>query len=132
MGVVLVSGDDRARRGRRVACASCRARSPLALAGSLASASLALAAVELLEADPAGSGCSSCPRCLWGLAFRAYGSERRRHEHVEFLYRTMRTMQGAPEFRTAVRELLVAARTMLSAEFAEIVLFDVDIRRKAR
>ena len=55
------------------------------------------------------------------LAFRAYGAERRRHAHVEFLYRSMRAMQDAPELRTAVRELLAAARTMLAAEFAEIV-----------
>ena len=36
----------------------------------------------------------------------------------------MRTMQAAPELRTALRELLDAARTMLCAEFAEIVLFE--------
>ena len=33
----------------------------------------------------------------------------------------MRAMQSAPELRSAVRELLAAARTMLAAEFAEIV-----------
>jgi hypothetical protein len=36
----------------------------------------------------------------------------------------MRATHGAPEFRGAVRELLVAARTMLSADYAEIVLFE--------
>src|SRR5207237_6693417 len=53
---------------------------------------------------------------------RAYGAQRRRHEHLEFLYQTMRATQGAPELRSALRELLVAARAMLAAEHAEIVL----------
>ena len=46
---------------------------------------------------------------------------RRRQGHLEFLSRSMRAMQGA-EFRSSVRELLEAARTMLSAEVAEIVV----------
>jgi diguanylate cyclase (GGDEF)-like protein len=94
----------------------------LALAGSLASASLAVAAVELLEADTRSVWLLVVPALFWGLAFRAYGAQRRRHEHLEFLYQTIRATQGAPEFRAAVRELLVAARAMLSAEYAEIVL----------
>jgi diguanylate cyclase (GGDEF)-like protein len=94
----------------------------LALAGSLASASLAVAAVELVEADRRAVWLMLVPAIFWGVAFRAYGTQRRRHEHLEFLYETMRATQGAPEFRAAVRELLVAARTMLAAEHAEIVL----------
>ena len=92
--------------------------------GSLASASLAIVAVELLGADTRAVWLLIVPALFWGLAFRAYGSQRRRHEHLEFLYQTMRMTQGAPELRTAVRELLVAAREMLSAEFAAIVLLD--------
>ena len=94
----------------------------LALAGSLASASLAIVAVELVAADTQAVWLLVVPALVWSLAFRAYGAQRRRHEHVEFLYRTMRATQGAPELRAAVRELLVAAREMLSAEYAAIVL----------
>jgi diguanylate cyclase (GGDEF)-like protein len=94
----------------------------LALAGSLASASLAVAAVELLEADARSIWLLVIPILFWGIAFRAYGAQRRRHEHLEFLYQTMRATHSAPEFRAAVRELLVAARAMLSAEYAEIFL----------
>jgi diguanylate cyclase (GGDEF)-like protein len=94
----------------------------LALAGSLASASLAVVAVELLEADRRAIWLLGAPALFWGLAFRAYGEQRRRHEHLEFLYQTMRATQSAPEFRVAVRELLIAARELLSAEYAEIVL----------
>jgi len=94
----------------------------LALVGSLACASLAVVAVELLEADTRAVWLLVVPALLWGLAFRAYGAQRRRHEHLEFLYQTMRATQGAPELRASVRELLVAACEMLSAKYAEIVL----------
>jgi diguanylate cyclase (GGDEF)-like protein len=94
----------------------------LALVGSLASASLAVIAVELLAADARAVWLLVVPVAFWAMAFRAYGAQRRRHEHVEFLYQTIRATQGAPEFRAAVRELLIAARAMLSADYAEIVL----------
>ena len=94
----------------------------LALVGSLASASLAVVAVELLEADGRAIWLLVVPALLWGLAFRAYGAQRRRHEHLEFLYQTMRATQGAPELRASVRELLAAACEMLSAKYAAIVL----------
>jgi diguanylate cyclase (GGDEF)-like protein len=94
----------------------------LALVGSLASASLAIIAVELIEADPRAIWLLVVPVIFWGFAFRAYGEQRRRHEHLEFLYQTMRATQTAPEFRVSVRELLVAARQLLSADYAEIVL----------
>jgi len=97
----------------------------LALAGSLASCSLALVAVELLATDVRTIWLLAMPIVLWGAAFRAYGAQRRRHEHLEFLYQSMRATQGAPEFRAAIRELLVAARAMLSAEYAEILLLGV-------
>jgi diguanylate cyclase (GGDEF)-like protein len=94
-----------------------------ALAGSLASASLAVAGIVMVEADRRSVWLLVVPSLCWALAFRAYGAQRRRHEHLEFLYQTMRATQGAPELRAAVRELLAAARAMLSADYAEIVLF---------
>jgi diguanylate cyclase (GGDEF)-like protein len=94
----------------------------LALGGSIASGALAVIAVELLHSDTRSAWLLAVPVLCWGLAFRAYGAQRRRHEHLEFLFETMRATQGAPELRAAVRELLVAARAMLSAEYAEIVL----------
>jgi diguanylate cyclase (GGDEF)-like protein len=91
--------------------------------GSLATASLAIAAVELAQLDPRSVWVLLVPIAGTAVAFRAYTAQRRKHEHLEFLYRSMRAMQGAPEFRSSVRELLEAARTMLSADVAEIVLF---------
>ena len=55
-------------------------------------------------------------------AFRGYMEQREQREHVEFLYESMRATQGAPEFGLAVGQLLVAARRLLRAEYAEILL----------
>jgi diguanylate cyclase (GGDEF)-like protein len=99
-----------------------RRTAALALAGSLASASIAVIAVELLEADRWAVFLLTLPVLFWAFAFRAYGEQHRRQEHLEFLYETMRATQSAPDFRVAVRELLVAGRELLSAEYAEIVL----------
>src|SRR6185369_10798610 len=55
-------------------------------------------------------------------AFRGYMEQREQREHVEFLYESMRATQGAPEFGLAVGQLLVAARRLLRAEYAEVLL----------
>ena len=112
-GVVLVSvaivlAAARATRAR--AAGSPASRSPR----RLASASVALAAIELARGRRRARSCSSCSRRRSARSPSApTRAERRRHEHVDFLYRSMRAMQDAPEFRTALRELLGAARTML-------------------
>jgi diguanylate cyclase (GGDEF)-like protein len=93
----------------------------IALIGSLATASLAVAAVELLDANAWAVLLLLIPAVGCALAFRAYAAQRRQHQHLEVLYESIRAMQGAQELRSAVRELLEAARTMLSAGFAEIV-----------
>jgi diguanylate cyclase (GGDEF)-like protein len=93
----------------------------IALIGALATASLAVAAAELVQRDAWAVTLLLVPALGCALALRAYAGQRRRHAHVEFLYQSMRAMQSAPEFPSAVRELLKAARAMLAAEFAEIV-----------
>ena len=89
---------------------------------SLASASLGVAAVVLVRADVRVVWVLAVPVVACGVALHAYTRQRRRHQHLDFLYRSMRAMQVAPELRAAVRELLHAARSLLSAEFAEVVL----------
>jgi diguanylate cyclase (GGDEF)-like protein len=93
----------------------------IALIGSLTTASLAVVAVELLETNAWAVLLLLIPTTGCALAFRAYAAQRRQHQHLEFLYQSIRAMQGAQELRSAVRELLEAARTMLCASFAEIV-----------
>ena len=90
--------------------------------GALATASLGLAVVALLGVRPAAVLLLVVPVLATVGAFRGYMEQREQREHVEFLYESMRATQGAPEFGLAVGQLLVAARRLLRAEFAEILL----------
>jgi diguanylate cyclase (GGDEF)-like protein len=90
--------------------------------GALATASLGLAVVELLEVRPLAVLLLVFPVLACVAAFRGYMEQREQREHVEFLYESMRATQGAPEFGLAVGQLLVAARRLLRAEYAEILL----------
>ncbi len=99
-----------------------RTLAAVAGSGCFAGASLAIAAIQLANADPRSLWVMFVPIAASALALDAYTSQRRRQGHLEFLSRSMRAMQGA-EFSSSVRELLEAARTMLSADVAEIVVF---------
>ena len=90
--------------------------------GALATASLGLAIVELLEVRPLAVILLVVPVAACVAAFRGYMKQREQREHVEFLYESMRATQGAPEFGLAVGQLLVAARRLLRAEYAEVLL----------
>src|SRR5213075_1743469 len=90
--------------------------------GALATASLGLAVVTLLEVQPLAVLLLVVPVLATVAAFRGYMEQREQREHVEFLYESMRATQGAPEFGLAVGQLLVAARRLLRAEYAEILL----------
>jgi len=90
--------------------------------GALATASLGLAIVELLQVRPLAVLLLVVPALACVAAFRGYMEQREQREHVEFLYESMRATQGVPEFGLAVGQLLVAARRLLRAEYAEILL----------
>jgi diguanylate cyclase (GGDEF)-like protein len=90
--------------------------------GALATASLGLAVVELLDVRPLAVLLLVVPVLACAAAFRGYMEQREQREHVEFLYESMRATQGVPEFGLAVGQLLVAARRLLRAEYAEILL----------
>ena len=90
--------------------------------GALATASLGLAVVQLLQDRPLAVVLLVVPVLACVAAFRGYMEQREQREHVEFLYESMRATQGAPEFGLAVGQLLVAARRLLRAEYAEILL----------
>jgi diguanylate cyclase (GGDEF)-like protein len=95
----------------------------LALGGAVASASLALATIELLRLSPWLIVLEILPAGCCALAFLAYVSQRRRHEHLGFLYESMRATQAARDFDSVAREFLLAARRMLRADVAELLLF---------
>ena len=93
----------------------------ISLIGALATASLGLAGVLLIVTRPEAGLLLVLPAVTCALAFRAYMTQREQREHLEFLYESMRATQGAPEFGLAVGQLLVAARRLLRADYAEIL-----------
>jgi diguanylate cyclase (GGDEF)-like protein len=62
------------------------------------------------------------PAVLLYLAYRAYMSEREKHESLEFLYESTTILQRTPELDTAIVQLLGHARRMFRAEVAELTL----------
>ena len=60
------------------------------------------------------------------ISFRAYVSERQRHERVEFLYQAARALSRSSEIGPALQGLLVEALDAFRAEVAEIVFFSPD------
>ena len=57
------------------------------------------------------------------LAYRAYLSEREKHEQLELLYQSSRILQHSPELDSALVALLDHARAMFRAEVAEVILY---------
>lgn len=84
---------------------------------------LMLIAVVLARADSEAIVLLILPAAIAVAAFRAFAAQARRHEHLEFLYESMKTTQGAPEFSLAVGQLLLTVRQLVRAEYAEIFLF---------
>ena len=60
------------------------------------------------------------------LAYRAYVSEREKHERLELLYQSSRILQHSPELDSALVALLEHAREMFRAERAEVLLWPRD------
>jgi diguanylate cyclase (GGDEF)-like protein len=89
---------------------------------ALTSASIGLAALELLRADPRAVWVLAVPAAMSGIVFHGYTRQRRRRQHLEFLYTSMRTIQAMPNLHAATRALLQAAQEMVSAEVGELIL----------
>jgi diguanylate cyclase (GGDEF)-like protein len=94
----------------------------VSLVGALATASLGIAGVVLIAYRPPAGLLLVVPALACVAAFRAYMGQREQREHLEFLYESMRETQGAPEFGLAIGQLLIAARRLVRAEYAEIQL----------
>src|SRR4029453_15942964 len=94
----------------------------IGLVGTIATVSLAVAAVQLLDANRLAAVLLPAPAAAAARAFRPSSAQGSRHEHLEFLYDSMRTVQGAPDLDTAVSRLLESARGMLRADCAGLIL----------
>jgi diguanylate cyclase (GGDEF)-like protein len=60
---------------------------------------------------------------MFFVAYRAYLSEREKHERLELLYQSSRILQHSPELDSSLVALLGHARAMFRAELAEVVLY---------
>ena len=85
--------------------------------------SLGLAGAVLVAYDPRALPLLVVPLVTVFLAYRAYATERQRHESLEFLYETTRTLSRSPEIVVALEGLLARSVEAFRAEIAEIVLF---------
>jgi diguanylate cyclase (GGDEF)-like protein len=90
---------------------------------ALANTSLALLAVSVMWIDPIAAWLLIVPLVTLFLAYRAYVSEREKHERLELLYQSSRILQHSPELDSALVALLDHARNMFRAEIAEIMLY---------
>ncbi len=93
---------------------------------ALANTSLALLAVTILWIDPEAMALLAVPLITLFVAYRAYVSERVKHERLELLYQSSRILQHSPELDRALIALLDHARDMFRAELAEVLLEPVD------
>jgi diguanylate cyclase (GGDEF)-like protein len=84
--------------------------------------SLALLGVTILDVAPGAIWLLAIPIVTVALAYRAYISERAKHETLEFLFESSRILQRTPELEASMVTLLDHVRRMLRAELAEIVL----------
>jgi diguanylate cyclase (GGDEF)-like protein len=92
---------------------------------ALANTSLALLAVTILWIEPVALALLAVPLITLFVAYRAYVSEREKHERLELLYQSSRILQHSPELDRALVALLDHARDMFRAELAEVLLESV-------
>ncbi len=90
---------------------------------SLTNTSVGLAGATLVAQDSRAGWLLIAPACILLLAYRAYLSERTRHESLDFLYGVARSLSRAPDIETALADLLARTRDSFRVEVAEIVLF---------
>jgi len=89
---------------------------------AIANTSIALLAVTVLWFSPGAVWLLAIPVVTMFLAYRAWVSEREKHERLELVYQSSRILQHSPELDVALLALLDHARAMFRAELAEVVL----------
>jgi diguanylate cyclase (GGDEF)-like protein len=86
-------------------------------------ASLGLCGAIITALDPRALPLLLVPAAALFAAYRAYLSERERHQRLEFLYEANRTLARSREIAHALEGLLVRSLEAFRAELAEIILF---------
>jgi diguanylate cyclase (GGDEF)-like protein len=89
---------------------------------TLINASIAIAAALVVATDPRAVPVLLVPALTVFAVYRAYISERQRHERLEFLYDANRTLSRSPEIAEALEALLARSLEAFRADVAEVVL----------
>jgi diguanylate cyclase (GGDEF)-like protein len=92
----------------------------------VANTSVGLCAATILYEDRKAAILMAIPVAGMFISFRAYVTERQRHERVEFLYQAARALSRSSEIGPALEGLLVQALDAFRAEVAEIIFFSPD------
>src|SRR3954451_5920942 len=90
---------------------------------TLINASIAIAAALVVATDPRAVPVLLVPSLTVFAVYRAYISERQRHERLEFLYDANRTLSRSPEVAEALEALLARSLEAFNADIAEVLLF---------
>ena len=90
---------------------------------TLTNTSIALAAVTVLWLEPVAVWLLIIPIALMFFAYRAYTSQREKHESLEFLYESTRMLNRSLQVESATSALLHQSQRMFRAEVASITLF---------
>jgi diguanylate cyclase (GGDEF)-like protein len=98
---------------------------------TLTNTSLGLAGGTVIAGDPRAAWLMAIPACTMYASYRAYMSERRKHESLEFLYGATRSLSRAQDTGESLTALLELSLQAFRAELAEVVLFPGEDGRPA-
>jgi diguanylate cyclase (GGDEF)-like protein len=93
---------------------------------TITNASIAIAAALVVSTDARAVPVLLVPALTVFAVYRAYVSERQRHEKLEFLYEANRTLSRSPEIAEALDGLLARSLEAFRSEVAEVLLFGAD------
>ena len=93
---------------------------------TLTNSSIAIAGALVISVDSRAVPILLVPALAVFLVYRAYISERQRHEKLEFLYEANRALSNSPEVAEAIEGVLGRSREAFRSEIAEVVLFSGD------
>src|SRR3954454_88942 len=91
-----------------------------------ANSSIAIAAAVLISTDARAVVVLLVPAAIVFGVYRAWVSERQRHEKLEFLYEANRALTRSPEVAEAIEGVLARSLEAFRSEVAEVVLFSAD------
>ncbi len=90
---------------------------------TLVNASIGIAAALVVATDARAVPVLLVPALTVFVIYRAYISERERHERLEFLYDANRSLSRSPEVAEAIEALLARSLEAFNADVAEVLLF---------